>query len=298
MNSKAIKKIQAQFAYGHREILLDYFSLPRNSVVIGVLQHGAGTAEMLLPDSKTPRMGISKIPHLVWSKAVAKELRACGDRRAISIGSPWAYLLASQKTPYQIVAENKSSIIYFPTHHSLSVDRNVNNREFRLRLLSLKQQFPTERLIVCLYYSEFLIRELHVVAEEEGVELVCPGIGGWDKPWTPHPARVNFLRNLFSIFSEAESVIFESFTTGIFYAASLNKRILYQPSLGNHDLRTLSLEHRIQNEWMGSSIFNRNEFVVAGEYLDIIEYMLGLGDILSKEEFFEVTKIKSIDFLV
>ncbi len=150
MKSRLIHKIQSQFAYGHLEILLEYFGLPRNNVLLGVLQHGAGTAEMLLRDSKTPRIGASKLPHLVWSKAVAKELRNYGDKSAISIGSPWAYLLASQKPSSTIVEKREKSIIYFPTHHSLSVDRNLNTEEFRSRLLKLKKQFPTERLIVCL----------------------------------------------------------------------------------------------------------------------------------------------------
>lgn len=296
MKSRRIHKLQAQFAYGHREILLEYFGLPKNSLFTGVLQHGAGTAEMLFADSKTPRISMRRIPHLVWSKSVAQELRDMGDSKAVSIGSPWAYLISSSNERKQDAMSITDSILYFPTHHSLSVDRDLTASQFRSILVNLKEQFPSADLSVCLYYSEFLLRELHIVAEDEGVRLVCPGIGGWDRNWTPHPARVNFLKNLYSIISESERVIFESFTTGIFYAASLNKEILYQPSLSNQKFDNFGILHKIQSEWMDSSIFASKNFVTADKYNDVTNYMLGFSDLLTKEELFDIVSIDEVGF--
>ena len=295
MKNRTFNKLQAQFAYGHREILLEYFGLPMNSPFTGVLQHGAGTTPMLFGDRKTPRIGMRRIPHLVWSKLVAQELHDLGDSKAVSIGSPWAYLHASIHEKKQDIRSIPNSILYFPTHHSLSVDRDLTSSQFRSILIKLKEQFPSAKLSACLYYSEFLLRELHIVAEDEGVRLVCPGIGGWDRNWTPHPARVNFLKNLYSIISESERVIFESFTTGIFYAASLKKQILYQPSLSNQKFDTFGIEHRIQSEWMDSSIFASHDFVTSDKYDDVTNYMLGLSDLLTKEELFEIVTIDELD---
>lgn len=220
-----ISKFAIQFSYGHREILLNYSKLDPSSLLIGILQHGVGPTFTLKSNWPTPRYRSMKRSNFwVYSKKAAVELVAEGARNVSPIGSPWLYSKILHDYSGKVIPP-KTKFIAFPRHYSFSYLSKVTPVDILEKIQYWKSIAGSEELEICLYWSEFLNPDWQQVAREEGVALVCAGIGQTAPLWSLSESRTDFYVNLRRIIDSATHCIFESFTSAIFYACDLGKNV-------------------------------------------------------------------------
>lgn len=212
-----IELFRTQFAYGHREILLDFMGLDHSNLFLGILQHGfAATFEPW--EANTPRTkGIfQRSPLWVFSEERAQELVKLGHTNVSAIGAPWLYLPKVQSNYFcQPLTER---FIAFSNHTDLRI-LPPSESEIRTKVRFWKNIAGKSPLTICLYWSDFLEHSWKKVSDEEGVSITLVGLGGLDPAWLPHSSRLNYLHNLRQLLSNHTHAIFETFTSAIFYAA-------------------------------------------------------------------------------
>jgi hypothetical protein len=286
-----IRKFSIQFAYGHREILLNYSKIDTSSLLIGVLQHGVGPSFTLYSDWPTPRNRTLERSNLwVYSKKAATELAAGGVKNVSAIGSPWLYSkilhgYSASTTP------PKTKFLVFPMHYSFSYLSKINPADILEKIQYWKLIAGSEELEICLYWSEFLNPVWQQVAREEGVNLVCAGIAQTAPQWSLADTRVNFYVNLRNIIDSATHCIFESFTSAIFYACDLGKRVgVFQTQSSLAEVNRAPAFQQ-ENQWLFRNtpeIFNTCE---DNSVLGAISYdLLGYDELLSPEILSNVLK--------
>ena len=225
LEQSLIRRFGIQFNYGHREIILKAAELPENTLLMGIVQHGVGPTFTLHSDWPTPRFNsLSRTPLWVYSKEHEVELRNLGVKNVKAIGAPWLYSIK------QNIHSNSSLVItpsigeyclIFPSHTNFAYLENTSEEDIVSRIRSWKKIAKGDKIIICLYWVEFLDQRWHNAAESEDVKLTCVGIGATDPLWSKSTSRIDFYKNLHSILSNASYCIFEGFTSALFYASSL-----------------------------------------------------------------------------
>lgn len=239
INPKAMRqstKYEIQFAYGQREILLDFVGLERSNILIGILQHGVRQME-ITPDystyghSKAPRIHYFGRSHIwVYSEGTKDYLKGCGIKKVEAIGAPWNYLPHNKFRDYSLdLIESQERYIVFPDHGHLNMHVQITKEAVREKILYWRRISGHHNLSVCLYWSEFLIPAWQEVCKEEEVNLLTAGIGFITPAWAPNLLRIEFLHNLSKILQRHTHAIFERDTSGIFYAISLGLTVGYFP---------------------------------------------------------------------
>lgn len=226
--SKALQNIdffKTQFAYGHREILLDYMDIDHSHLLVGVLQHGF-TSTLEPWEANTPRTKafFGRSPLWVYSEERVRGLRNLGFRNVSAIGAPWLYLPGDNGL--YLNRENNESFIIFPNHTTLSI-LPLSEAEIRIKVKTWKIIAGNSPITICLYWSDFLQSAWKNVSIENGVSITLAGLGELTQPWSPHPSRLNYLHNLRNLLSGHTHAIFETFTSAIFYAAFEGLSIAY-----------------------------------------------------------------------
>jgi hypothetical protein len=302
---RLIQKTSSQFAYGHREILLDYIGIPYSNVIKGILQHGVGPAEML--DRKTPRYGVKRLDHYVYSELIVRQQVQNNWQVGIPIGAPWIYLckmLESNQKGFG-ATENTGGIIVFPHHTDLSMQTEENIEIIRKRIDYWRTLASDKPLTICLYHSEFLNMTWHSLAEDAGVTLWCNGVGSTPLPWSLHTGRKHFLNRLYEILNQNESVIVEEFTSAMFYAGYLRKRVFFAPGNFSRSHQRYPKSQQSQNKALTKSnaVIERviQEFgMKEGQFLDdstffeMCDQLLGKRELLTPSALRE--KIKFVEF--
>jgi len=247
------RQYQEQFAYGHREVLLDYAGLSRDLMFKAVISHGK-----ILPHSLDPISPVYdifddlEIPQLLWRDDAVEDAKGAGVTQANSIGSPFLYaltnlgqslrdtrmLIKSSASQMSLTFDqrlnqiaNSKKITYLPLH---SWEGDVNSHNIPQSFL-LKELNPS-RVTVCLGYLDFcdpIVRRLY---EEIGWKVTCAGIRDSMIMSSPAGGREKFLYELTDIFSGSDSIIANEFTTGLFYAAAVGKHVAILSSVGSHYL--------------------------------------------------------------
>ena len=280
-----IKKFEMQFAYGHREILLNYSKLDTTCLLLGIIQHGVGPASTLYSDWPTPRLRSLRRSNLwVYSKVAATQLVAEGAKNVSAIGSPWLYSKILDQ--YQgNIQPSKQKFLVFPRHYSFSYLSKVTRADLLEKIRHWKSIAGSQNLEICLYWSEFIDLKWQQIAREEGVTLVCAGLSQSAPIWSQTPSRIDFYANLRQIMDSATHCIFESFTSAIFYANDLGKKVgifQAQSSLGEI---AREFEFQREHEWLLKNvpgIFNSFE---SNSALDAItREFLGYEELLSPEK--------------
>ena len=278
------EKFQTQFAYGHREILLNYSKLNSASLLIGIVQHGVGPAFTLYSDWPTPRYrGLKRSNLWVYSKKAAAELASAGVKNVSAIGSPWLY---SKILNGYAVRENppKTKFLIFPRHYNFSHLSKITPADILEKIQHWKSIAGSEELEICLYWIEFFDPAWQRIAREEDVTLVCAGIPQTTPFWSQADSRVNFYVNLRQIIDSATHCIFESFTSAIFYANDLGKNVgIFQTRSSLEEVNSTAIFLR-ENEWLirnAPEIFNSCE---SSSSLDSMAHeLLGYDELLSPE---------------
>lgn len=228
-NLQHIELFKNQFVYGHREILLNYMSLDYSNLFLGTLQHGfQPTYEA--EEAKTPRVeGVFKrSPLWVFSRERANYLQNLGFKNVFPIGAPWLYLPKSHETKSSSL--KSQSYIVFPSHTNFTIPA-PDDSQIRSKIRFWKKLAGKNILTICLYWSDFLEPGWQKIAREEEVKLTLAGLGGLEPVWSQHPTRINLLYKVRELMLQHTHVIFESFTSPIFYAISLNLSVGYFPEV-------------------------------------------------------------------
>lgn len=285
-----IRKFAIQFAYGHREILLNYSKLDTTSLFIGIIQHGVGPASFLT-EWPTPRFrSLNRSSLWVYSNVAVARFLAEGAKNVSAIGSPWLYskILDNYQDRNQC---SKLKFLVFAHHYSFNYLSQVTPEEILGKIRDWQSIAGPEELEVCLYWTEFIDRTWQRIAREEGVTLVCAGLSQSAPEWSQTDSRINFYANLRQIIDSATHCIFESFTSAIFYAKDLGKNVgIYQ---SESSLREINRELAFQkeNDWLLKNvpgIFNSFE---SSSLLDSITYeLLGYDELLSPENLANVLR--------
>lgn len=220
-----IRKFGIQFYYGHREIILKAAGLQENSLLLGIVQHGVGPTFTLYSDWPTPRFNsLRRTPLWVYSKENENELRNLGVRNVKAIGSPWLYSINQNTHRLSSLLPNSSKGEYclvFPSHTNFAYLEITSQEAIVSRIKSWKKIAKNDKMVICLYWVEFLDQRWHKAAELEDVKLTCVGLSATDPLWSKSESRIDFYKNLYSLLNNASYCIFEGFTSAIFYASSL-----------------------------------------------------------------------------
>jgi len=292
--TRNLEKFSIQFAYGHREILLDFMGVDRSNVLLGVLQHGVSQLG-LTPDSEftrsnlAPRIGLfERAPHWVYSEVTRNHLITNGVKNVEAIGAPWNYLEHNKFRDNSLLQSNSDSrFIVFPQHRNASIEEEVSRSDLHNRIAFWKELANNQELTICVFWSEFLNPVWQQVCNEEGVKLFSAGIGDTIPPWSPHLSRVEFLHNLSGILQKHTHSIFERETTAIFYAISLGLDVGYFPttrpffdsgSIKMHDLILMKFPEIL------------NQFVCAETLMERSDVWLGRDSIRTPDELKSILK--------
>ena len=218
--SQLLKRFSTQFAYGHREILLNYAGLDHSTIFTGILQHGM-TQDLEISSAITPRLlNGRRSPFWVFNINDERRFRENGYKNVKAIGAPWIYL---ESSPIPDKVESEGNVLIFPTHRSISVEPLIDRDEIRSKILFWLNQYGENGITICLVWSEFVTNDWQVACKELGVGCVTAGVGMTTPTYSPHPARIDFLRNLRQLIVSHKICVFETYTSAIFYALSLGK---------------------------------------------------------------------------
>jgi hypothetical protein len=283
-NFREIERYSAQFAYGHREILLRYMGLPTSTLLLGVLQHWVSAGPDLLRNARMPRVGLWKrSPYWVYSKSGERYLQEHGIKTAKAIGSPWAYLCElNQIVSGKDLKLDSEKFLIFPTHHSLSVHVPISRRQIREKIRFWKNLTKGQPITICLLWTEFLDPNWREICSEEGVELTFAGVSVTNPIWSPHPSRLDFLPSIMKLLQSHTHSIFECPTSAIFYALSMGHSVGYFSETLTFDWESESPAHNEEALW-----FREEMPTIIGQFADskhvenLWRDMLGFDAVLS-----------------
>jgi hypothetical protein len=281
-----IEMFKVQFAYGQREILLDYMGLDRSTLLMGILQHGFSYQDDEA-DCITPRFKSFRRSTLwVYSEKRELSLKEKGFKNVKAIGAPWLYLPPSPTFPR--MQPKKDKFIVFPIHTSLSVDVSPSDSEIKKKIQYWKSISAGRPLTICLYWSDFLDWKWRRIAEVEGVDLALVGVGETEPVWTPHSTRIDFLASLRTLLEQYTHAIFETFTSGMVYAISAGLSVGYFPQTQT-ELESRLQAHLDGDHWMRTKIPGVvGEFVEASALSDHNYEMLGVKSFCTPDELKEL----------
>ncbi len=255
----AQRQYNEQFAYGHREILLEYSELPSDLIFKAIIPHGKIMPHAL--DPIVPSYDIldgSEILQLLWRDDSSNEARKLGILNVKPIGSPYLYALANKNqsisttiknlqmlsrdykwslNEHQDVLETSHKVLYLPLHGwEGDVHKHAVPEDFLLRKIDPK------RVKVCLGFLDFCDPEVRKIYIDLGWQLTCAGARDSLIVNSPAGGRRKFLYQLTEIFDDADFIVANEFTTGLFYAAARGKSIGILPTTNRHEVTYSSWE--------------------------------------------------------
>jgi hypothetical protein len=233
LEQSLIRRFGIQFNYGHREIILKAAGLQENSLLLGIVQHGVGPTFTLYSDWPTPRLNsLRRTPLWVYSKENENELRNLGVRDVKAIGSPWLYSINQNTHSLSSLLPNSSKGEYclvFPSHTNFAYLEITSEEGIVSRIRSWKEVAKNDKMVICLYWVEFLDQRWHNAAELEGVKLTCVGIGATDPLWSKSERRLDFYKNLRSLLSTRVIVFLKDLPVPYFTPLHLKFHLEYLP---------------------------------------------------------------------
>ena len=275
-----LDKFSIQFAYGQREILLDYAGIDRSNILVGILQHGVSQGGLtsdspFTENNRAPRLNLlQRAPIWVFSENTKRHLKLNGIKNVEAIGAPWIYLPHNEvANDIALSRSNQPNYLVFPAHFDLRSKVDFTLEEVRSKVAYWRSLSGCNALTICLYWSEYLSSVWHQVCHEEGVNLVTAGIGSTIPLWSPHLSRVEFLYNLSRILQSNTHCIFERDSSSLYYAISLGlsvgyfpitRRLVYLNDCQTHEL-LLSKFPEILNDFIDAEVLKERNDVWLGQ---------------------------------
>jgi hypothetical protein len=222
--------LSEQFNFGHREVLLAANNMDLRAILLASVPHGWGLDSNIRPYPIIRKKNLKPYPILAWSKSSQEKFIQGSDRKVFITGSPWAHLLKSIqvnprdfKNDSNLTIGNSRKLLYLPSHsiHGGSVEHLTSIDQMR-------KAFGVESVTVCLFWLDFVNPKTRIFYEQQGCKLVCvgyKGASGFETPWTAIGGRIDFLPNLYKLFSEFSLIAMDEVSTPFWYALSLGKAI-------------------------------------------------------------------------
>jgi hypothetical protein len=289
LEQSLIRRFGIQFNYGHREIILKAAGLQENSLLLGIVQHGVGPTFTLYSDWPTPRLNsLRRTPLWVYSKENENELRNLGVRDVKAIGSPWLYSINQNTHSLSSLLPNSSKGEYclvFPSHTNFAYLEITSEEGIVSRIKSWKKVAKNDKMVICLYWVEFLDQRWHNAAELEGVKLTCVGIGATDPLWSKSERRLDFYKNLRSLLINSSYCIFEGFTSAIFYASSLEIPFgIFATSFEDRKIADSSQFSQERTWLLANAGSHFNEITTEKIFTEKSLFLLGIDQLQNPEE--------------
>ena len=154
------RKLNEQFVFGHREVVIHSLNLHPQSFFLATLQHGwidiTSARNRPLVYS---RKGMSYIDY-VWSERARLELKNIKRSKVFVLGSPFAHLshqfFSSEKLRLNRKFELFENVVYFPSHSHHGWESDIEVRFSKLKEIS-------KSINVCLYWLDFLKEDFAVL---------------------------------------------------------------------------------------------------------------------------------------
>lgn len=238
-NDASIACYSEQFAYGHREVILDAAGYDRSCLILGRIPHGGWTRAETIPQEKWRDPALREMPQWMWNEAWVRSARQNGARKVVAIGAPWLYLLRLRGRP-TIWEPNATRCVHpplaprtlvLPVH---SCEDNVIG--FASASARLANMFDPTRTTVCLAWQDFLSRRTREQFAMHGFRLECAGYRGTGHtPGSTSGDRTVFLSNVLELIDDHDLVVSDAVTTGLIYAASIGKSVQVIRDLSSED---------------------------------------------------------------
>jgi|688.fasta_scaffold23555_7 hypothetical protein len=270
--SPQMKLYGEQFAYGHREVLLKYCNLPSDLIFEAHLPHGKISPNFLDPIQKIFDPHGNPVLQLLWRDDSKREATELGISNVQPIGATFLYALANEghslgeiqamlrestsnfdwpaaEADQRKYVKRFKSIVYMPMH---SWDGDV--RKHLVNPKSPLLGLPPERITVLLGFLDFCDPVTRNVYMDLGWKVTCAGARSSKVTGSPAGGRVDFLPNLYSILKDSELVVSDEFTTGLFYAMAIGRKV----GILNHSEQI----ELVYSSWQTQSNFNErvNQF--------------------------------------
>lgn len=223
-----INLFKDQFAYGHREILLEYAGIEKSALLLGKLQHGIHPPSHPL-NFKSPRENLLRSPFWVYSMDSEQRARENNYKHVKAIGAPWLYL----KSMSRVASLPKSGVKFLimpehSTHNFLDISTDEDKRK---RAAAFKKIVGDSPATVCLHYIDFLDPVTRSAFADFGWNVTCVGIANNPTPWSYAGNRTLFLSTLLSLMESHSHWVGEGFSSSMFYAANCGMKIGVFPEI-------------------------------------------------------------------
>jgi len=192
--------------YGHSHILAAYCGLPDGPPppIQGILQHG-WTFVHGFGYGHQPPIGYTRF---VWADVNRRRGQLIGWRQYLTIGAPFAYLMATEPEPPN--APEREGTIWYPFHGTADFETVEGNHQ---RLIDQIKDTETGPVTMCLYYVEYEQPHVRKIYEDAGFRVICHGNRG--TKWAG--ATTNFLHKQLAELRRHKRVASNRLSTAIFY---------------------------------------------------------------------------------
>lgn len=295
-----------QFAYGHREILLKYCGISENYMFKAHIPHGGVSPASIDPINRIDDDNGNPILQLRWRHDSDVEAEEANIKNVTPIGAPFLYALSNlgytpEQISYQIqksvgnfdwpresseqskyLSESKN-ILYMPLH-SWDGDVHVHQIPKDSPLTKLRNS----KITVLLGFLDFCDPDTRNAYAELGWNVECAGVRSSKITGSPAGGRNSFLYNLHNLMEKNDTVVSNEFTTGLFYAASMGKKMGILNQSINYELKYSSWQERSQYEKRMIQIRSYYEWLIGGSFTreslnEKVEMALGLRSFRSPE---------------
>lgn len=282
----ALSKLESQFYYGYRELILDYLGLDRINIILGSFQHGDGPKDWPNLFTPTPRVGLRRLPLYVSSSLAARSL----ENKSFpvhAIGSPILFASANlnralpsgRETPK--IKTSPDKVVIIPRHTHLI---NVSYNNVELKIKEFRKLAGSAEGTLLLYSVEFLSNAWRKCAAKYEFKVQCAGLGKTDPPYANIEQRTDFFLNLLLILDTADKVYIEGLSSAIHYSIFLNKDT--KVILDSVSQQSLQEEDRTLLRWYKEfvpGLFEKKMAIDAIQRTMILEN-LGLNNFLDREQ--------------
>lgn len=307
-----------QFAYGHREILLKYCDTSETYMFKAHVPHGGVSPASIDPINRLNDENGIPILQLRWRHDSALEAEEANIKNVTPIGAPFLYALSNtgckkdqisdqiQQSvgkfdwPRESVDQNEylsdsKNILYMPLH---TWDGDVHIHQIPKD--SPLHKLQKNNITVLLGFLDFCDPIIRHSYSELGWNVECAGVRSSKITGSPAGSRNNFLYNLQKIISQNDIVVSNEFTTGLYYAASMGKKIGILNQTLNYELKYSSWQDQSQFEKRMIIIRNYYDWLIGGNhgasFTNNVETALGIKSMRTSEflkENIELVEFKS-----
>lgn len=303
-----------QFAYGHREVLLEYAGLPLDRMFAAVIPHGKVAPHFLDPITACFDNSGEELLTLLWRDDAVKEANEANIWNVDAIGSPILYAMLNlkfdkvqikrnviraieiaQRIDHESDLLNFKKILYMPCH---SWDGEVIAHKIDDQYIINK--FNPSQVTVLLGYLDFCNPVTFAYYKKLGFEIACCGVRASKVAGSPAGGRERFLYNLVGLMTSHDIVVSNDFTTGLIYSYAVGKPGFLLRDSGQQNLLFSSYGDQNQFETMMTTYAKYFDFLKVDTNYEIdyrlrqILTALGFESIKDPEYF--LTKVPNFEF--